>query len=165
MPPLHESRQAHPVLYDWHDDAGPGKIRIRIDLSEQIATYFRGDRPIGWSFVATGTEGHRTPAGSYRISEKLEEKFSGTYGWIENEYGSVIDGDAMAGDRVPAGCRYVPAPMPYWMRITSYGIGMHAGIIPEPGQPASHGCIRLPHDLAPQLFASVDLGTEVKIVP
>ena len=53
--------------------------------------------------------------------------------------------------------------MPFWMRLTGYGIGMHAGIIPEPGQPASHGCIRLPHNIAPLLFHAVKVGTPVTI--
>ena len=57
----------------------------------------------------------------------------------------------------------MPAPMPYWMRLTSYGIGMHAGVIPKPGEAASHGCIRLPKDLAPRVFDVVKVGTPVTI--
>jgi lipoprotein-anchoring transpeptidase ErfK/SrfK len=163
MPPVDGARQAEMVLYEWHDDSGPGKVRVNIDLSEQRANYFRDDRWIGWSFVATGKEGHGTRPGTYRISEKLEEKYSNKYGWMEDDFGNVVDGDAAAGDRPPEGCHYVPAPMPYWMRLTSYGIGMHAGIIPQPGLPASHGCIRLPHDLAPLLFGVVEVGTRVEI--
>ena len=112
MPPPDRVRRAEPVLYEWHDDYGPGKVRVHIDLSEQRANYFREDRWIGWSFVATGKEGYGTRPGTYRISEKLEEKWSTKYGWIEDEYGNMIEPDATAGDRVPPGCRYVPAPMP-----------------------------------------------------
>ena len=53
--------------------------------------------------------------------------------------------------------------MPYWMRITSWGVGMHAGPIPDPGSPASHGCIRLPHEMARTLFSVVQIGTPVTI--
>jgi lipoprotein-anchoring transpeptidase ErfK/SrfK len=53
--------------------------------------------------------------------------------------------------------------MPFWMRLTSTGIGMHAGVIPKPGEAASHGCIRLPKELAPVLFNVVDVGTTVTI--
>jgi hypothetical protein len=53
--------------------------------------------------------------------------------------------------------------MPYWMRITSWGVGMHAGDIPEPGLPASHGCIRLPRDFAGTLYGVVNIGTRVTI--
>lgn len=150
-------------MYEWHDDMGPGKVAIRIDLGQQRAHYTRGGRPIGWSYVATGKEGHGTPSGSYRITEKIVDKHSNRYGWIEDEFGNVTNGDAKPSTRVPPGERYVPAPMPYWMRLTSYGIGMHAGIIPKPGETASHGCIRLPKDLAPQVFDVVNVGTSVTI--
>jgi lipoprotein-anchoring transpeptidase ErfK/SrfK len=156
--------KAEHVLYQWYDDGGPGELKVRIDLSEQQAFYTRGGRDIGWSFVATGKEGHGTPSGTYRISEKIVDKYSNRYGWIEDEWGNVTNGDATPGTRVPPGERYVPAPMPFWMRITSYGIGMHAGVIPKPGETASHGCIRLPKDFAPVLFDHVKVGTQVTIV-
>lgn len=54
--------------------------------------------------------------------------------------------------------------MPYYMRLTGDGVGMHAGPIPNPGSRASHGCIRLPRAFAPILFASTSIGTPVKIV-
>jgi hypothetical protein len=152
-----------PVLYGWHDDGGPGKVTVRISLPDQIAEYHRGGQPIGWSYVATGKEGHGTRAGTYRIMEKIEDKYSNKYGWIEDEFGNVVDGDAKVGDRVPKGMRYVPAPMPFWMRLTSYGIGMHGGLIPEPGKPASHGCIRMPKDFVPLVYDVVDVGTPVTI--
>ncbi|MCX6845964.1 MAG: L,D-transpeptidase family protein [Verrucomicrobia bacterium] len=157
------ARSVEPVLYGWHDDGGPGKVTVRISLPDQIAEYERGGRPIGWSYVATGKEGHGTNAGTYRITEKIVDKYSNKYGWIEDELGNVVDGDAKVGDRVPKGMRYVPAPMPFWMRLTSYGIGMHGGLIPEPGKPASHGCIRLPKDFVPLVFDVVVVGTPVTI--
>ena len=107
-----------PVLYGWHDDGGPGKVTVRISLPDQIAEYERGGRPIGWSYVATGKEGHGTRAGTYRIMEKIEDKYSNKYGWIEDEFGNVVDGDAKVGDRVPKGMKYVAAPMPFWMRLS-----------------------------------------------
>ena len=156
----HERR---PVLYGWHDDGGDGKLTIRISLPDQIAEFQRGGREIGWSYVATGKEGHGTRPGTYRIMEKIEDKYSNRYGWIEDEFGNVVDGDARVSDKVPPGMRYVPAPMPFWMRLTSYGIGMHGGLIPEPGKPASHGCIRLPKEFVPILYDSVEVGTQVTI--
>jgi lipoprotein-anchoring transpeptidase ErfK/SrfK len=157
------TRPVEPVLYGWHDDGGPGKVTVRISLPDQIAEYERGGRPIGWSYVATGKEGHGTRAGTYRIMEKIEDKYSNKYGWIEDEFGNVVDGDAKVGDRVPKGMKYVAAPMPFWMRLTSYGIGMHGGLIPEPGKPASHGCIRLPKDFVPLVYDVVQVGTPVTI--
>lgn len=152
-----------PRLYEWVDDHGPGEIRIRINRSTNIANFTRGGRDIGWSYVATGKPGNRTPAGNFRITEKTVDKYSNLYGRIEGPAGHVIDHDASSDDPVPPGGRFVPAPMPYWMRLTSYGIGMHAGPIPNPGQPASHGCIRLPKRFAPILFDAIRIGTEVTI--
>lgn len=150
-------------MYVWHDDAGPGRVSVRISLSDQIAEFERGGREIGWCYVATGKEGHGTASGNYSIMEKIEDKYSNRYGWIEDEFGNVTDGDAKPSDRVPKGMVYVPAPMPFWMRLTSYGIGMHGGLIPEPGKPASHGCIRMPKEFAPILYDAVDIGTPVII--
>lgn len=150
-------------LHSWSDDGGAGKVTVRISLTDQIAEFKRGDREIGWCYVATGKEGHSTQAGTYSITEKIVDKHSNKYGWIEDEFGNVTDGDAKPGDRVPAGMMYVPAPMPYWMRLTSYGIGMHSGIIPQPGEPASHGCIRMPKDFVATLFENVTVGTPVMI--
>jgi hypothetical protein len=155
--------QKRQVLHRWHDDGGPGKVAIRISLPDQIAEFERNGRPIGWCYVATGREGHGTRAGTYRITEKIADKYSNRYGWIEDEFGNVVEPDAKHSDKVPEGMIYVPAPMPYWMRLTSYGIGMHGGLIPEPGKPASHGCIRLPKEFVPVLFDSVEVGTQVTI--
>ena len=155
--------QAERVLYRWNDEGGPGALSIHIDRASQRAFYNRGDQSIGWSYVATGTEGHRTPVGTFYISEMVVDKYSNRYGWIEDAEGNMVDYDARPSDSVPSGCHYVAAPMPYWMRLTSYGIGMHGGIIPNPGEPASHGCIRLPKPLAPLVYEAVREGTRVTI--
>lgn len=160
-PPAPE--RAHRVMYQWYDDGGPGQVSVDISLSKQVATVYRGEREIGWCYVATGKEGHGTKPGTYPITEKIVDKHSNRYGWMENEFGEVAIGDARYNDPVPRGLKYVPAPMPYWMRLTSYGIGMHAGLIPEPGKPASHGCIRLPKEFAPVLYDAVKVGTPVRI--
>ena len=83
---------------------------------------------------------------------------------IVNSDGNVVNGNATAGKHaVPSGGRFLGAPMPHWMRLTSYGVGMHAGPIPNPGSPASHGCIRLPPEMAETLFSVVEVGTPVTI--
>ena len=51
--------------------------------------------------------------------------------------------------------------MRYFMRLTDSGVGMHVGILP--GYPASHGCIRLPAEIAPLIYSKVKLGTPVTI--
>lgn len=151
------------VLHQWYDDGGPGRVSVRISLPDQIADFERGGRDIGWCYVATGKPGHATSPGTYQITEKVVDKVSSFYGLIEDAAGNVVNGDATPGTHVPAGMVYAPAPMPYWMRLTSYGVGMHGGLIPEPGKPASHGCIRMPKDFAPVLFDVVVVGTPVTI--
>lgn len=158
--PVHKANR---VMHQWYDDGGSGPVAININLTEQKAYFTRGGRDIGWSYVATGKEGHGTPAGKYSITEKIVDKYSNAYGWIEDEYGNTVNGDAKPTTPKNPGEIYKPAPMPYWMRLTNYGIGMHGGNIPLPGEPASHGCIRLPHDFVPTLFDSVKVGTPVRI--
>ena len=62
--------------------------------------------------------------------------------------------------RVPRGCRFVPAPMRYFVRFDGAN-GLHAGILP--GYPASHGCVRLPDQSAIAIFNAVDVGTPVTV--
>ncbi len=157
--------KADRVMYQWYDDGGPGEVSLEIRLRDQIADVRRGGRDIGWCYVATGKEGRSTSPGSYKITEKIVDKHSNAYGWIENEYGEVTNDDATPRTPLQPGERYVPAPMPYWMRLTDYGIGMHVGNIPSPGETASHGCIRMPEEFVPTLFDQVKVGTPVKITP
>jgi len=162
----HPPPRAEVPMYDWHDDGIGGPVSVEIDLTRQRLTAFRGDRPIGWCVVATGLPGYSTPAGRFRISEKVVDKYSTLYGVTKNAEGITINHDTKVGrDPIPPGCEFVPAPMPYWQRLTHYGIGMHAGPIPYPGFPASHGCIRLPRPAAIRLFDVTKEGTPVTIVP
>jgi lipoprotein-anchoring transpeptidase ErfK/SrfK len=159
----------HSPLYVWHGGekaTAPGPLRVRIDLSQQKAYVFRMDEMLAWSYVATGRSGYTTPTGTYRISEKNANKRSTRYGKIVDAKGRIIRSNATAGvHRIPAGGHFIGTRMPYWMRLTGYGIGMHAGQIPRPGAPASHGCIRMPYTLVQQLYAIAPTGTEVSIVP
>ena len=61
----------------------------------------------------------------------------------------------------PPGCHYMPAPMPYFTEFHKY-VGMHAGYLP--GYPASHGCVRMPRELAAEFYARVYVGTPVKVI-
>jgi lipoprotein-anchoring transpeptidase ErfK/SrfK len=53
--------------------------------------------------------------------------------------------------------------MPYWMRLTSGGVGMHQGPIPVPGSPASHGCIRVSKTVIADFFAAAQVGMPVRV--
>ncbi|WP_395749900.1 L,D-transpeptidase [Prosthecobacter sp.] len=161
MPPL----ASQPVLYVWNGSSNPGPLSVNIDLSEQKAYLFKGGQNVGWTYVASGRSGYQSPTGTFRIMEKIVDKRSNRYGSIVNANGDVVNSNATAGvSRVPPGGRFVGAKMPYWMRITGYGVGMHAGAIPNPGSPASHGCIRLPRDMAETIFQHASVGTRVTIM-
>ena len=155
---------AAPALYEWNGDQVTGATSVRIALAEQKARIFKDGEQVGWTYVATGLSGRSTPTGTFHVMEKVADKRSNRWGVIVNSSGSTIDGEARAGrEAVPAGGRFVGAPMPHWMRLTGYGIGMHGGPIPNPGRPASHGCIRLPFEMAGILFNHVEVGTPVVI--
>ena len=104
----------------------------------------------------------RAPRGKYKIIQKDANYKSGTYGVLRSKStGAVVNGDynARAGG-APAGTYFDPAPMPYWMRITG-GYGMHVGFVT--GYPVSHGCVRLPEDMAKTFFEHTPIGTKVTI--
>lgn len=152
-------------LYVWHGTGQPGPLSVNIDLSEQKAYLFKSGQNVGWTYVATGRSGFATPTGTFRIMEKIADKRSNRYGVIVDRNGDVVNSNATAGvSRIPPGGRFVGARMPYWMRITGYGVGMHAGPIPRPGSTASHGCIRLPRDFAETIFDNASVGTRVTIM-
>lgn len=156
----------HPdrTLFDWHGDDATGAVSIVISVREQKAHIFRGGKEVGWTYVATGTPGHLSPIGHFSVLEKIADKHSNKYGVIVDASGDIVNGNATAGvSHVPSGGRFMGAPMPHWMRITSWGVGMHAGPIPDPGFPASHGCIRLPLEMAEKLYSIVKAGTPVTI--
>jgi hypothetical protein len=68
--------------------------------------------------------------------------------------------DADADMKVPRGGKFVPAPMRYFMRFHEAD-GMHAGYLP--GYPASHGCVRMPEQLAIAFYRALDVGTPVTV--
>lgn len=152
-------------LYVWHGGGTPGPLSVNIDLSQQKAFLFKNGQNVGWTYVATGRSGFATPTGTFRIMEKIADKRSNRYGMVFDRNGNVVNSNATAGvSRVPPGGRFVGAKMLYWMRITGYGVGLHAGNIPNPGAPASHGCIRLPRDMAETIFQNASVGTRVTIM-
>jgi lipoprotein-anchoring transpeptidase ErfK/SrfK len=112
--------------------------------------------------VATGKSSHPTPKGSFKILEKKKDHASNLYGRILSPDGATVVSDADSrGDAVPEGGRFVGAAMPYWMRMTPTGVGMHVGYVP--GRPASHGCIRLKKDVATELFGILEVGSPVTV--
>jgi hypothetical protein len=145
----------------WDDTGSGGKPRIVIDLEQQRAYFYRGDTIVGVSTVSTGREGYDTPPGDFRITQKDLAHVSSIYGDYVDRSGQVVmENVDLTKDRPPRGTVFRGAPMPYFLRIHG-GIGMHAGYLP--GYPASHGCIRLPKQMAVHFFQNATIGTHVAI--
>lgn len=111
-----------------------GDVSITIDIANQIAFVFKGERLIGVTNVSTGKKGHPTPLGFWTINWKKPKYFSR---------------------------KYDNAPMPWIQNIDDKGIALHGGV--TPGYPASHGCIRLPMAFAKQLYTLTKPGNKVVI--
>ncbi|WP_157217097.1 L,D-transpeptidase family protein [Flavisphingomonas formosensis] len=125
-----------PGDYIWTPDAAPagGDVTVLVSIPLQLAWVYRGGTQIGVTTVSTGKVGHETPTGSFSILQKAVMHRSNLYN---------------------------SAPMPYMQRLTWDGIALHAGQIS--GQPASHGCVRLPSAFAPLLYKATSLGATVVI--
>ncbi|WP_295612355.1 L,D-transpeptidase family protein [uncultured Lamprocystis sp.] len=151
-------------LYEWNGD-GRKISHIVVNTDEQKARFYDGEEQVGWTTVASGVSKHPTPTGRFEVLEKVANKRSNLYGKVYSSGGGVVRSDAKAGrDPIPAGARFEGAKMPYFLRVTYDGVGLHAGPSPRPGHPASHGCIRLPSKMAPVLFQHVGVGTKVSII-
>jgi L,D-transpeptidase catalytic domain len=134
---------------------------VIINLTEQTAYLLEDGRVAFISPIASGREGRETPTGSFRVISKDFNHESRSYGLVSDSRGRIINPNATPGSHVPPGCHYIPAPMPYFMEFCPC-VGMHAGYLP--GYPASHGCVRMPRDLAAEFFTRVRIGTPVKVV-
>ena len=133
---------------------------VLIDLTRQTAYLLENGRVALISPIASGKDGWETPVGKFRIINKDVNHVSADFGLIVDDYGRIVDPNATPFTRVPAGCHYMPAPMPDYMQFGPC-FGMHAGFLP--GYPASHGCVRMPNDLAAEFFARVQVGTPVEV--
>lgn len=117
--------------------------KIIICLPQQRArVYVNGRVAMDWP-VSTGTDGHETPTGTFRILEKKVDHSSNRYGRFVNEQGRTTNSNADASQGIPEGNTFRPAAMPYWHRLTLDGVGLHVGKV-VPGRRLSHGCIRSP---------------------
>ena len=134
---------------------------VIINLTEQTAYLLQDGRVALVSPIASGKEGRETPTGSFRVFSKDLNHTSRSYGHVSDSHGRIVNSNATPGSHVPAGCHYEGARMPYFMEFSSC-VGMHAGYLP--GYPASHGCVRMPRDLAAAFFTRVRIGTPVKVV-
>lgn len=147
------------VMFSVSAGARPS-TKVIIDLSNQQAVLLQNGQVVLVSPIASGKDGWSTPVGNFSIIRKDQNHESGSFGSLLDRSGRLINSNATPGSYVPAGCHYVPAPMPDFMEFAR-NIGMHAGYLP--GFPASHGCVRMPHDLAQEFYDRVQVGTPVRV--
>jgi lipoprotein-anchoring transpeptidase ErfK/SrfK len=143
--------------------ATPSNTKVRIDLSKQRGFLLVDDQIAMDYRISTGSSKYRTPTGSYKIMEKIRTKRSNLYGKIKDADGKIVKTNADARtDTVPEGGAFVGASMPYWMRLTGSGIGMHQGNVNR--KYASHGCIRTHYSAVPIVYSKTRIGTPVEVV-
>jgi lipoprotein-anchoring transpeptidase ErfK/SrfK len=124
-----------PGEYKWVADIpATGDTSVVIDTLKQLFYVYRDDKLIGVATVSTGRKGKETPLGFWKVLTKKVKGYSR---------------------------KYDNAPMPYMQMYDSKGIAFHAG--PNPGYPASHGCVRLPLKFAEKLYGLTQIGTKVTI--
>ncbi|MEJ8473437.1 L,D-transpeptidase [Roseibium algae] len=109
-------------------------MQMLISLEDQKIDVYRGTELLSSSPISSGRPGNSTPTGVFSILEKRRKHFSNIYN---------------------------NAPMPFMQRLTWSGIALHQGKLP--GYPASHGCIRMPHTFAKDLFGMTDRGMHVVV--
>ncbi len=143
-------------------NASTQPLAIVISLSKQRAYLLVGGKVAIDSPISSGRRNGWTPKGSFSVLEKDPNHHSSLYGSFVNGSGQVIrSGVSSKHDAAPSGTRFSGAPMKFFLRLTPQGVGMHAGILP--GYPASHGCIRLPVEMAQIIYSNVGLNTPVTV--
>jgi len=140
----------------------PSNSHIKIDLATQRGFLMNNDQIVIDYPICSGTKSRPTPTGTFYILEKVVDKKSNRYGRMYDAAGECVNGNADAlQDAMPEGGRFDGAPMRYWMRLTSDGVGHHIG--PVLRRPASHACVRGPSGTIPTVYSKVKEGTRVVI--
>ena len=149
----------HPKPAYWRGDDFKGSPKIVVHLHEQRAYFYKGKHLVGASNISTGRKGYETPPGKYRVIQKDADHVSSEYGDYITEDGFIVQRDiSVRKDPQPPGTIFDGARMPYFLRFTG-GYGMHAGFVPR--YRASHGCIRMPAEMAKHFFHAAKEGTPV----
>ena len=151
------------VYQSVYESLNPDKTHVVVSLPKQRVYLLNASNDVAIdSPISSGRPGHTTPAGSFHILAKEPEHFSNIYGNFVDRTGRVVrSGVSALIDSAPSGTHFEGAPMRWFMRLTDGGVGMHIGILP--GYAASHGCVRLPADIAPMIYQKVKVGTSVRV--
>jgi lipoprotein-anchoring transpeptidase ErfK/SrfK len=115
-------------------DIPKGPLQIFISINQQKLHLYSDGAHVADTSVATGVPSLPTPLGVFDVIQKQVFHRSNIYS---------------------------NAPMPFMQRITWSGVALHEG--ENIGHPASHGCIRMPHDFAARLYGLTKLGARVII--
>ncbi len=118
---------------NWPDKPR-GAVILAVSLADQRLTIWDNGVVVARSMVSSGVAGHETPRGVFTVLQKQRMHRSNIYS---------------------------NAPMPFMQRITWSGVALHQGHVT--GRPASHGCVRLPADVAKKLFGYTRMGARVII--
>jgi L,D-transpeptidase catalytic domain len=113
--------------------ANPGAVRVKASVNNRAVYVMEGNRPLLVSPATFGKPGTGTPLGSFTAYTKIRNKRSMSYG------------------------KY---PMPFWVEFKS-AYGFHGGWIHP--QNCTHGCVRLPWNVAPKFYDLVRTGTPISI--
>ena len=144
------------------NQATQDNTHIIVSLPKQRAYLMVGDQLAADGPISSGKTGHGTPSGSFTVMEKDPDHRSNIYGNFVDRQGRIVRaGVSSKVDSAPSGTHFEGAPMTWFLRLTSEGVGMHIGILP--GYPASHGCVRESPEGAKLFYDHVRVGTPVKV--
>jgi lipoprotein-anchoring transpeptidase ErfK/SrfK len=145
----------------WNDEGASGSAKIVVHIGEQKAYFYKGKQLVGETTVSTGKPGFSTPPGHYTVLSKDAGHVSTEFGDYVDDYGNVARSNIDSRkDSRPKGTHFDGARMPYAMFFRG-GYAMHQGYVPPFA--ASHGCIRLPGEMAVRFFENASVGTPVTV--
>jgi lipoprotein-anchoring transpeptidase ErfK/SrfK len=159
---IHRGQASAKIDKGLESTINPDNSHVIVSLSKQRVYLMVGEQIYIDTPCSTGKRGHETPQGDFHVREKDPDHRSSIYGDFVDRSGRVVrTGVSTQIDSAPSGTHYVGASMKWFCRLTDTGVGMHVGILP--GYPASHGCVRLPSDIAPLIYQKVKVGTPAVI--
>lgn len=158
------NKQEKPKIFkEVEAELTPENMHVLISLTKQRAWLMAGDKVFVDTPISSGKRAGMTPTGKFSVKEKDPNHRSSIYGdFVDKSGRTVRSGVSLKIDSAPSGTTYRGASMKWFMRLTDEGVGMHVGILP--GYPASHGCVRLPDEMARLIYSKVHVGTPVMIV-
>lgn len=165
-PPVDPPVPAYQVNQEAFAKVHPSESKVVVSLADQKAWLLnRGGQAVLETDVATGVPGKDTPTGRFTVLERSVDKRSNRYGkLIYRDTGKVFAEKSWlhSGPR-PSNVEFLGTPMPYWMRLTWYGVGLHVGEFPKRTR-CSFGCVRVFEAAQPLIYSKTQLGTPVHIV-